>query len=81
MKKETVLKIVDSCMHEFASDHRNKAKEKASKLYDILSNNEILKKYDIIQCIKLRIESEYRKHKDLDWTRLAAQKIYISFVK
>lgn len=31
---------------------------------------------DIITSIKNRIESEHRKHPDLDWTRIAAGKIY-----
>ena len=31
---------------------------------------------EIIQTIKHRIESEYRKHEDLDWAEIAARKIY-----
>ena len=34
MKKETVLSIVDSCFHEFASSYRNEARKKAGSLYD-----------------------------------------------
>ena len=37
MNKETVLKIVDSCFHEFASNYRIEAQERASELYDKLN--------------------------------------------
>ena len=33
-QKELILKIVDSCFHEFASSYRIDAKEKASVMYD-----------------------------------------------
>ena len=45
---------------------------------------DIVKKYlefeqpkdDWVSKIKQRIESEYRKHPDLDWAEIAARKIY-----
>lgn len=38
-------------------------------------------KEEIIQGIKDRIESEFRKHKDLDWAEIAARKIFGGFIK
>jgi hypothetical protein len=42
--------------------------------------NKKMDKEQIIQGIKSRIESEYRKHKDIDWPGIAARKIYGSYV-
>jgi hypothetical protein len=35
---------------------------------------------DIIAAIEERIKSEYNKHRDLDWAKIAAKKIYYSYV-
>lgn len=40
MNKETVLRIVDSCFHEFASSYINEGRDKASKLFDELNNEQ-----------------------------------------
>ena len=33
-------------------------------------------KDQIVEIIRSRIESEFRKHKDIDWVKIAAIKIY-----
>ena len=38
-----------------------------------------MEKEKIIETIKLRIKSEYSKHKTIDWEEIAAHKIYNSF--
>jgi hypothetical protein len=35
----------------------------------------------LVSKIKQRIESEYRKHPDLDWAEIAARKIYAEMFK
>ena len=41
----------------------------------IIDDNE-LEKQRIIASIERRIKDEYRKHKQLDWAKIAAHKIY-----
>lgn len=38
-------------------------------------------KPEIINGIQNRIQSEHRKHSQLDWTRIAAGKIYLGFIE
>jgi hypothetical protein len=40
-----------------------------------------LSKEQILEGIKDRIESEHRKHSQLDWARIAAGKIYLGFIE
>lgn len=56
------------------------AKDKYVELHGNVNNNKELKD-TLVSKIKQRIESEYRKHPDLDWAFLAAVKIYGSFVE
>jgi len=50
------------------------AKDKYVELHGNVNNNKELKD-TIVSKIKQRIESEYRKHPDLDWAEIAARKI------
>lgn len=40
-----------------------------------------LNKEQFIKALKERIESEHRKHPDLDWSEIAARKIYKGFIE
>lgn len=51
------------------------AKDKYVELHGNVNNDKELKD-TIVSIIKQRIESEYRKHPDLDWAGIAARKIY-----
>ena len=53
---------------------RGKIIEMAKDKYVELHGNVI--KDTIVSKIKQRIESEYRKHPDLDWAEIATRKIY-----
>jgi len=53
---------------------RGKIIEMAKGKYVELHGNVI--KSTLVSKIKQRIESEYRKHPDLDWAEIAARKIY-----
>lgn len=39
-----------------------------------------MEKDKYVALIKARIESEFRKHKDIDWAEIAAQKIYADVI-
>ena len=39
----------------------------------------IMSKEEIIENIVQRIKDEYKKHKELDWAKIAAHKIYSTF--
>ena len=59
---------------------RSKISKDFCKDCDCFSSVERADREQIIQGIKSRIESEYRKHEDLDWMEIAARKIYVSYV-
>ncbi len=50
MNKELLLRIVDSCFHEFASNYRSEAKEKSSLLYDEFINPKKPNGKDCLEC-------------------------------
>ena len=51
------------------------AKDKYVELHGSVNNDKELKGTLILK-LKQRIESEYRKHPNLDWAEIAARKIY-----
>ena len=53
------------------------------RLLDIVKKNLEFRhqKDTFILKLKQRIESEYRKHPDLDWAEIAAKKIYARFLE
>lgn len=52
------------------------------RLLDIVKKNLEFEqpKDTLVSKIKQRIESEYRKHPDLDWAEIAARKIYAEII-